>query len=32
MLLPLVMLLRAERRAAAAPVDSRQKQPAQVGT
>jgi hypothetical protein len=32
MLLPLVILLRAERHAAAAPADSRQKQPAQVGS
>jgi hypothetical protein len=32
MLLPLVMLLRAERRAAIAPVHPRQKQPAEVGT
>ncbi len=32
MLLPLVMLLRAERRAAAAPTHSQRKEPAQVGT
>jgi hypothetical protein len=32
MLLPLGMLLRAERRAAAAPAHAREKQPAQVGT
>jgi hypothetical protein len=31
MLLPLIMLLRAERRATAAPAHPRQKQPAQVG-
>jgi hypothetical protein len=30
--LPLVMLLRAECRAAAAPAHSQQKEPAQVGT
>ena len=32
MLLPLVMLLRAERRAAIAPAHPRQKQPAELGT